>query len=736
MNKAASPSIREEGSSGEAAILLLRGWSPLTSRLLSGGTNDTKLHDKSCAYDVLDGNFGYPFVNGLWKEIEDAKLVEKLIPARTKGESGLLANLLAMSSSPSENGRQETAAVRGDKSIFLSREYRKKAEFATKHPRMHRLITTITKTIQHHLGETIQLDTSMTSVQLAVYPGDGTSGYTRHCDRGQTSCMAETTKRSQGPAVSSSSPQLPPTEAERIITVIYYLTDDDWDPVLDGGCLRIFSKSSSNATSSADICPYRDRLVIFRSDGVEHEVLPSLRRSRTAITVWFYGRDTSTSSSSSMDGNTKLSSDVEKKEIAANDEDSSTNDTTAKQPIQEALSKFPTPLPLLEGSSTKTTAEMKTESSTTFLPSIFVSIASYRDSEICHTLDSLFANARHPDRVFVGAVLQNDASYDQQNVRLTQKYVNHANVRCLELAAKHALGPCYARSLAQSLHRGETYVLQIDSHMRFRPNWDDYLIGLWQQTNGESNNNGGHRKVVLTAYPAGYELPNKIPNEERGTLLVPWKFDERGILRQRGRLLKNDASNIKNPLAAIPCHLYAAGFNFGPASMIQDVPYDPKLDFLFFGEELTMAIRLYTHGYDLYAPPLSVLYHLWSRAHRPTLQSSPSSIPPEQIEEKKLASRKIVLQQLLGQSPAGIYGLGEKRSAEDFASSLKVDFHKSVIHEGASECGLSKDRFANASDSASLFAEDSFERKIATLDTKAQELIEFYLSGIDLDGKK
>jgi len=393
---------------------------------------------------------------------------------------------------------------------------------------------------------------------------------------------------------------------------------------------------------------------------------------------------------------------------------------------------MPPPLPLLE-ESTKSTAD--TTDSSTSLPSIFVSIASYRDSEICPTLDSLFANAKHPDRVFVGAVLQNDGTYDRDNVRLTQKYANHSNVRCLELAAKHALGPCYARSLAQSLHRGETYFLQIDSHMRFRRNWDDYLIGLWQQTSQENGGASHHDgKVVLTAYPAGYELPNKIPNEERGILLVPWKFDENGMLRQRGRLLKTEDST-EHPLA-IPCHLYAAGFNFGPASMIRDVPYDPKLDFLFFGEELSMAVRLYTHGYDLYAPPVSVLYHLWSRAHRPTLQSSPSSVPPEQIEEKKVGSRKIVQQQLLGQSPAGTYGLGDKRSAEDFAKALKVDFHKSIIHDGASESGLSNERFVNTADAASLFAEDSFEKKIATLDTKAQDLIEFFLSGMDLDQKK
>ena len=30
-----------------------------------------------------------------------------------------------------------------------------------------------------------------------------------------------------------------------------------------------------------------------------------------------------------------------------------------------------------------------------------------------------------------------------------------------------------------------------------------------------------------------------------------------------------------------------------------------------------LDIRFYTHGYDFYAPPEAVVYHLWTRSHRP-----------------------------------------------------------------------------------------------------------------------
>ena len=35
-----------------------------------------------------------------------------------------------------------------------------------------------------------------------------------------------------------------------------------------------------------------------------------------------------------------------------------------------------------------------------------------------------------------------------------------------------------ARNLAQSLWRGEAYTLQVDSHMKFEPDWDSKLINM------------------------------------------------------------------------------------------------------------------------------------------------------------------------------------------------------------------------------------------------------------------
>lgn len=88
--------------------------------------------------------------------------------------------------------------------------------------------------------------------------------------------------------------------------------------------------------------------------------------------------------------------------------------------------------------------------------------------------------------------------------------------------------------------------------------WDSYLIRTLQRCPSF--------KPVLTTYPAGYELPHKIPaGETRPTLLVPDGFGRDGMLRQTGRLLVRTA---REPL---PSLLWASGFSFSGSALLLEV---------------------------------------------------------------------------------------------------------------------------------------------------------------------
>ncbi|WP_373047303.1 2OG-Fe(II) oxygenase [Vulgatibacter sp.] len=75
-----------------------------------------------------------------------------------------------------------------------------------------------------------------------------------------------------------------PGGPNRTLTAIYYL-NDGWIPA-HGGALRLFP----TGREPLELAPLLDRLVVFRSADLEHEVCPSWAE-RLAVTAWFYGRE-------------------------------------------------------------------------------------------------------------------------------------------------------------------------------------------------------------------------------------------------------------------------------------------------------------------------------------------------------------------------------------------------------------------------------------------------------------
>jgi SM-20-related protein len=98
-------------------------------------------------------------------------------------------------------------------------------------------------------------------VQVARYPGDG-AAYDRHWDAFQA---------------------LPGGRQSRRVTAIYY-ANSAWSPEA-GGLLRLHGSAGP-----IDVAPMLDRLLVFLSERVEHEVLAA-RAPRCAITAWFRPRD-------------------------------------------------------------------------------------------------------------------------------------------------------------------------------------------------------------------------------------------------------------------------------------------------------------------------------------------------------------------------------------------------------------------------------------------------------------
>lgn len=203
---------------------------------------------------------------------------------------------------------------------------------------------------------------------------------------------------------------------------------------------------------------------------------------------------------------------------------------------------------------------------------IFVSVASLGDPETENTIKSIIENADNPVRVC--ASVQTD---DHELIeRLRQ--IEHCDVA--DFGVVHARGPCFARAFAQSWYNGEPWYFQCDSHTRMMPGWDTMCID-WLKDRQE--------KSAITFYVAHERQHRHI------SVIDACQWDHDGMGHSRAEV---DAEEWHEP---IPARFVGGGFLFAPGRIVTEVPYDPYG--FFFGEEQSLALRLYTHGWDLYHAP-------------------------------------------------------------------------------------------------------------------------------------
>jgi SM-20-related protein len=306
-------------------------------------------------------------------------------------------NLLSTAKMGSKNSLVDSHILRGDEICWVTPDLCKELGLSAMKLFVQTMIKMI-KPFQQDLG--LMPDYSL---QYALYSGNA-SGYVKHLD------FNKAQYKGHGTVVRG-----------RKLTVILYL-NREWE----GGQLRVHLPSPVTTADEDfkgffDIDPLLGRLVIFRSDYVEHEVLPC-HKDRSALTFWIsadYLINTqvpsyiplvdskSYSNNEDADNNNSVStpkastaSSIEKENIlnsgdnidndTINDDSNNDEDITMKSDIVSvsAVSKCP----LLIPSYTPFSLSPEHWDSRT----IFVSIASYCDSECGPTIKDLFSQASHP----------------------------------------------------------------------------------------------------------------------------------------------------------------------------------------------------------------------------------------------------------------------------------------------------------------------------------------------------
>lgn len=302
---------------------------------------------------------------------------------------------------------------------------------------------------------------------------------------------------------------------------------------------------------------------------------------------------------------------------------------------------------------------------------IFVSIANYRDNETPHTVRDLYAKASHPQRIFAGVLSQVVPEEDADC--LPDTGFPAAQVRHKQVHATESQGACWARhTIQQELMEDEEYFLQIDSHSRFTPGWDERFIAMLE--------NCASPRPVLTTYPAGYTPPNNLLMPFT-PVLAPLEFNASGVLLLRGHV----AFELDFPPQPLPSAFLSANCLFGPAQAFRDVPYDPYL--YFHGEEVSLGARLWTHGWDLFAPNDVVLYtdystdrarpRHWSDQTRWHELNNLSFRRWRHIFGQEHSTDPLVLREI------DRYGLGQTRTLAEYERFADVNFLDQTIGQRA-----------------------------------------------------
>ena len=112
-----------------------------------------------------------------------------------------------------------------------------------------------------YLNQTCYLGIRKSEIHFALYPAS--TFYKRHLD------VFQNTK-------------------SRKISIVCYL-NEDWEAI-HGGQIRLYVPDENGNETGVDILPIGGRLVCFKSDILEHEVLPAIRE-RCSITGWLKAAD-------------------------------------------------------------------------------------------------------------------------------------------------------------------------------------------------------------------------------------------------------------------------------------------------------------------------------------------------------------------------------------------------------------------------------------------------------------
>jgi len=293
--------------------------------------------------------------------------------------------------------------------------------------------------------------------------------------------------------------------------------------------------------------------------------------------------------------------------------------------------------------------EIPNKDGTNFL----VGIACRLDNELLSTIQSMKESA--DDFSSIDVVIYNQ---DEEHTMWKQSQFPD-NVTLVNVEYSKTTTVTHARYVTQAYIKPQhKYYLGIDSHTQFDKGWDTLI---------KNAIDGYGKKVVLTSYPPGYYLdmettPYTRTNE---TMIVPLAnaLNDSGIIQKSISFSDEDVDYHKS--------IFAGGYHATTIDWLWEVGYDPYTHWKY--EEIDLALRSYTHGYDLMNYKITPVYHLYGQPNRKFIDAYEWRYGmgyTDRINSKILGKNRTYMESR--------FSMGNKRSIRDFNKEYNTDIYKFI----------------------------------------------------------
>lgn len=156
----------------------------------------------------------------------------------------------------------------------------------------------------------------------------------------------------------------------------------------------------------------------------------------------------------------------------------------------------------------------------------------------------------------------------------------------------------------------------VDSHCHFVRGWDNVQVDMFARI--------GNDHALITAYPASYG-PENMGGDGSEAYEPRTMVDSIGCISSTRRVNLHNTISFKHDMGTCETPpdgprrvaFFAAGFSFSKGHRVARVPYDWHTPYIFDGEEMSMGVRAWTWGYDLYQPDRNIIAHLYIPAGSP-----------------------------------------------------------------------------------------------------------------------